>query len=106
MGRQSLNKSQFQTIVNNHMVDPGIILCFIDTLKREPHMETISTTTIRGHKLTLTARDQYNDYSVIFDYRIEVLYADGKGLRVDVGSNKQKAYEAFHAASHLLHTKG
>ena len=61
--------------------------------------DTIRETTIYPAKIKLEAFDQYNDYSVIFDYRLTV---DDKSVGYfrswNVGTDHSKAVKAYDTA--------
>lgn len=66
-------------------------------------MNTIRQTTIRGHQVILEARDQYNDYSVVYDYRLEVREpGQSYGRTWDLGTSKAKAQTAFERACSVV----
>jgi hypothetical protein len=58
-------------------------------------MDTILSTFSNGFTTTLTARDQYNDYSAIYDYFVTVTARDGQWRRWSVGTNKTRAIELY-----------
>lgn len=68
------------------------------TSKRETEMTNIRSTTVYPVKISLDARDQYNDYSVAYDYRLTVDYGNGRSQTFDVGSNKNAAISKYDAA--------
>jgi hypothetical protein len=58
-------------------------------------MSTILKTSANGFTTTLTARDQYNDYSVVYDYFVTVTSTDGKSRQWSVGTNKARATQLY-----------
>lgn len=66
-------------------------------------MDIIRETTIRGHKVTLQAIDQYNDYSVVYDYRLEVCEpGQHYGRTWNLGTGKPRAEKAFSVACSVV----
>jgi hypothetical protein len=62
-------------------------------------METIMQANAGTFTVLLNARDQYNDYSVAYDYTVRVINtADGSRRSYDVGSNKNFAVVAYNRA--------
>ena len=56
-------------------------------------------TSINGWTIKLHQRDQYNDYSVIYDYSIEVCEpGQAYGRSWNIGTNKHKASQAYNLA--------
>lgn len=64
-------------------------------------MTTARQTQIGQVQITLEARDQFNDYSVIYDHFITVNYGNGRTSRHDVGTNKSEALAKYDAAVSL-----
>lgn len=59
--------------------------------------------TIAGHKITLHARDQYNDYSVVYDYSLEVCEPGfSYGRTWALGTNEGRARQAFERACNVV----
>ena len=54
-------------------------------------------TTINGHQISLTARDQYNDYSVVYDYTLDV-----DGRRWHLGTSQATATKAYRKACEVV----
>ncbi len=62
-------------------------------------MDTLRETTIYPVKITLTARDQYNDYSVVCDYRLSVDDPETGYFREwCVSTNRALALDCYNAA--------
>jgi hypothetical protein len=62
-------------------------------------MDTVREITIYPATVTLTARDQYNDYSVVYDYHVEVNDHDNAYFRSwYVGTDRKRAMAAFNRA--------
>lgn len=67
-------------------------------------MNTIRQTTIYPCKIELTEHDQYNDYSVVYDYHLHVNDPKaGYFRRFDLGTNKAKALRAYEVAVETIH---
>lgn len=60
--------------------------------------ETIKTFHGNGFTVALEARDQYNDYSVAFDYTVRASMRDGRSTSYGVGSRREFALKAFNVA--------
>lgn len=61
-------------------------------------MTTTRQTKVGAVTIKLEARDQYNDYSVIYDHFVTVDYGNGRASRHDVGTNRAVAIDKFNAA--------
>lgn len=63
----------------------------------------IRSATIGSTKIELSARDQYSDYSVVYDHSIQVQYGNGRCAQFEVGTNKSAAIGKFNDAVALAH---
>ena len=59
--------------------------------------------TIQGRIISLTSRDRYNDYSVVYDYTLEVRdFGQPYGRQWHLGTNQAKARKCFQRACEVV----